>query len=76
MSSLLFRFPDNTIQINDIITAISDGISFSDILKYKFVDINTEESLDLYDDENIRKSPSLVAALLRKAWFDTSRFIK
>ena len=76
MSSLLFRFPDNTIQINDIITAISDGISFSDILNYKFVDINTEESLDLYDDENIKKSPSLVAALLRKAWFDTSRFIK
>lgn len=73
---LVKRFPDNTIQINDIITAISDGISFSDILKYKFVDINTEESLDLYDDENIKKSPSLVAALLRKAWFDTSRFIK
>ena len=59
-----------------MIAAISDGILLSDILAYTFVDINAGQSLDTYDNENIKNSPSIVSALLRKAWFDTTRFVK
>jgi len=71
MSSLLLRFPDI-----GLIAAISEGISLPDILQHNIVDINTNQHLHLFDDENIKTSPTLAAALLRKAWFDTTRFIQ
>ena len=63
-------------QHQGLIAAISEGISLSDVLGYNFVDIDTGQELSLLNNENVKKSPSIVAALLRKAWFDTTRFVK
>jgi len=70
-TQIVKRFPDT-----GLIAAISEVISLPDILQHNIVDINANQHLHLFDDENIKTSPSLAAALLRKAWFDTTRFIQ
>ena len=72
-----FRFPDKTTSIRDIwTTGTSDGVQLSETLKFKFVDISADENLNIYNNENILNTSSVASALLRKAWFDTTRYIE
>ena len=52
---------------------IRNEMSLADVLGHSLVDLSSDENLCSYDEDNVWKSVSISAALLRRIIFNTSR---